>query len=340
MKPVSKYNFPFAIPQRAINLTAICAVSMALAACGGSGGGSEDGGSDTQDLFTDENIDTDGDGLFDQEELLIGTDPTLADTDGNGITDNNEDADGDGVSNFDEILAGTDPAVSDAPTTENVDTDGDELFDSEELNIGTDPNNPDTDGDGIGDAEDDQDNDGLSNLEEILNGTNPIVADNDGTITTPVITACDDTNSSNGDWSDNCQLNNGGTYATSSYTQGVQRILWCQAHGLGFSFDDFADGIFGPNTDRSVREFQTANGLLVDGIVGPETWGALFDTLSVIPGDDVLIDGTTFVAHSIDGCGVRAQFYQEADGIDLLGWRMAAEPGSFDLVDFSTGAPN
>jgi len=35
------------------------------------------------------------------------------------------------------------------------------------------------------------------------------------------------------------------------------------------------DGIFGTLTDRAVRAYQRANGLLVDGIVGPQTWTAL-----------------------------------------------------------------
>ena len=34
------------------------------------------------------------------------------------------------------------------------------------------------------------------------------------------------------------------------------------------------DGIFGANTDAATRAFQTAEGITVDGIVGPETFGA------------------------------------------------------------------
>src|SRR5918999_440007 len=39
-----------------------------------------------------------------------------------------------------------------------------------------------------------------------------------------------------------------------------------------------ADGIFGPQTDTAVRQYQARNGLLVDGIVGPATWGSLFES--------------------------------------------------------------
>lgn len=41
-----------------------------------------------------------------------------------------------------------------------------------------------------------------------------------------------------------------------------------------------ADGDFGPVTHAHVREFQTMNGLTVDGIVGPRTWDLLIKTFN------------------------------------------------------------
>jgi peptidoglycan hydrolase-like protein with peptidoglycan-binding domain len=38
------------------------------------------------------------------------------------------------------------------------------------------------------------------------------------------------------------------------------------------------DGWFGPVTRRAVVRYQRANGLIVDGIVGPQTWGSLNGT--------------------------------------------------------------
>lgn len=39
--------------------------------------------------------------------------------------------------------------------------------------------------------------------------------------------------------------------------------------------DNEIDGIFGPITKQAVEEFQQSAHITVDGIVGPETWGAL-----------------------------------------------------------------
>ncbi len=116
-------------------------------------------------------IDSDGDGLVNSEEIALGTDPDNPDTDGDGLTDGEEvelgtdplvaDTDADGISDGDEVELGTDPL--------NVDTDGDILYDGGELLYGTDPLNPDTDGDGISDGN-----------EVYFYGTDPTNPDTDG----------------------------------------------------------------------------------------------------------------------------------------------------------------
>ncbi|HMV67170.1 MAG TPA: hypothetical protein PKA64_09995 [Myxococcota bacterium] len=77
--------------------------------------------------------DTDADGLPDMEELGLGTDPALADTDGDTLTD------GDEVD-----VRGTDPL--------RRDTDGDTANDGLEVRLGLDPLDPDGDGDGLPDG--------------------------------------------------------------------------------------------------------------------------------------------------------------------------------------------
>jgi len=145
-------------------------------------------------LFPDNDID--GDGLTNEEEERLGTNPYDADTDGDKLTDWYEvtqvgsdprkvDTDGDGLTDFEEAIKyGTRPDL--------VDTDGDGLSDAEEVQrYSTDPLNPDTDGDGLDDGQEimlgtnpnrvDTDGDGLRDGDEFhIHGTNPLLPDSDG----------------------------------------------------------------------------------------------------------------------------------------------------------------
>lgn len=52
------------------------------------------------------------------------------------------------------------------------------------------------------------------------------------------------------------------------------RAIQEQINKRGQTID--ADGYFGPGTEQAVRNFQQAAGLEVDGLVGPDTWAALY----------------------------------------------------------------
>jgi len=117
--------------------------------------------------------DSDGDGLSDALELMIGTLLNDSDTDNDGVSDYDE-------VNFDGDASAYNPATDLNPF--DVDTDGDGVDDATELSVGTDPNeSQDTDSDGIGNnADTDDDNDGLLDAEEINTyGTDPLKTDTD-----------------------------------------------------------------------------------------------------------------------------------------------------------------
>lgn len=136
--------------------------------------------------------DSDGDGLTDDEELNLGTDPEKWNTDGDRIGDGEEielgcdplkdDTDGDGITDGDEMFDhGSNPL--------KADSDEDSLSDYEEVEVfNTSPREKDTDKDGLFDYDEikvhhtdplsaDTDSDGKSDKEEIDNGTDPLVAD-------------------------------------------------------------------------------------------------------------------------------------------------------------------
>jgi hypothetical protein len=100
-------------------------------------------------------VSADRDGLSTFEELVeTGTDPLVADTDGDGLRDGREvrlgtdprrpDTDGDGLDDVREVELGTDPA--------NADTDDDGLDDRREVDGETSATDPDTDGDWLRDG--------------------------------------------------------------------------------------------------------------------------------------------------------------------------------------------
>lgn len=116
--------------------------------------------------------DTDGDGMSDEDEAVVGTNPYSTDTDGDGISD------------FEEIYVyKTNPFA--------LDTDKDSITDVKEIQeYGSNPLVIDSDGDGITDTDEillykssprlaDTDSDGISDKDEIKIGSNPLKADTD-----------------------------------------------------------------------------------------------------------------------------------------------------------------
>jgi hypothetical protein len=140
--------------------------------------------------------DPDADGLGDCAEAGLGTDPNLADSDGDGLADGDElaihstdpldpDSDDDGLSDGDEVgVHATNPL--------DADSDDDGLSDGAEIAThSTDPLDSDSDDDGLSDGDEvgihltapldpDSDDDGLPDGVEVgLHGTNPLDPDTD-----------------------------------------------------------------------------------------------------------------------------------------------------------------
>jgi outer membrane protein OmpA-like peptidoglycan-associated protein len=146
--------------------------------------------------------DADGDGLTNLEESKMGTNPDVADTDGDGVNDADDKC---------PKIAGKDNGCPEVDNS-GPDSDKDGLSDAMEGKIGTNPNNPDSDGDGLNDGEEflgvdspkttaktsgksdakdacdpletgrdcDPDGDGLTNAQEGVLGTDGMNPDSDG----------------------------------------------------------------------------------------------------------------------------------------------------------------
>jgi formylglycine-generating enzyme required for sulfatase activity len=137
--------------------------------------------------FSPDTNDTDDDGFTNYEEIVIhGTNPTLPDTDSDGVKDSMDAF----PLNTSETLDTDDDGIGDNADT---DDDGDGLSDNDEINTHlTNPKRADSDGDGLSDPIElqihltnpnlaDTDNDGLRDGAEVNTyGTFPNVADTDG----------------------------------------------------------------------------------------------------------------------------------------------------------------
>lgn len=143
-----------------------------------------------------EDPDADNDGVNNDDEKAIGTDPLNPDSNGDGVKDGDEDFDKDGKTNAEEseVPSGrvkdndgdgiADPGITDKnnndvadlaegdndgdgiPNSEDPDADGDGVSNDDEIRAGLEPLNPDSDGNGIKDGDEDSDNDGIKNAEE------------------------------------------------------------------------------------------------------------------------------------------------------------------------------
>jgi hypothetical protein len=159
-------------------------------------------GDGSPDVF---DTDDDGDGVNDSDELLIGTNPLLTDSDVDGTDDGNEDFDGDGINNDDESVdSGTvitnddgllgndietalDTDQDGTPDTIDTDDDGDNVSDADEALAGTDSLDPETIV-GTPDGSLDTDGDGISNGDE-SDETLVISTDIDGLPGNDIVTA-------------------------------------------------------------------------------------------------------------------------------------------------------
>lgn len=134
--------------------------------------------------FVEDTSDPDSDGLTNYQEIIThGSNPDLADTDGDGLSDGEEitrgtnpllaDTDGDGLSDGEEITRATNPLLAD--------TDGDGLGDLQEITITlTNPLLADSNANGLSDSLEDTDGDGILSGREVNElGTNPLLPDSD-----------------------------------------------------------------------------------------------------------------------------------------------------------------
>jgi peptidoglycan hydrolase-like protein with peptidoglycan-binding domain len=218
------------------------------------------------------------------------------------------------------------------PNGEDTDADGDGILDTDDQFV-------DLDSDGV------DDNSGNTELETQDEGI-PDTVDQCGE------EPGSDGVSANAQWNDNCWVRMSNTtgegqFANSLYTVGIQRIVYCSGFGEADSYEDFADGNFGPLTEAAVRDYQSSLSITADGEVGRSTWGALQGSLELLSLSELDTDGNALNAYGVDGdrCEDIPLFYQtiraipDTDLVEERGWLLAKNrPNTSETAPFTTSA--
>ncbi|MGQ7847808.1 peptidoglycan-binding domain-containing protein [Granulosicoccus sp. 3-233] len=209
----------------------------------------------------------------------------------------------------------------------------------------------DADGDGIIDLDDefvDLDGDGRDDLTLLTEAELEGDTGNEGEfVEVSADNPCgsesgEDNSSVNAAWNDNCLVERsltGGQFADSLFSVGIQRVLYCSGFGNASSYIAFADGEYGELSEAAAIEFQNAESLTPDGVVGRETWGRLQTRLELlaIAGADETRDTYGFTSGRCAGIPL---FYQEFVNSEAGGWTLARnQPNEAEEIPFSYELP-
>lgn len=98
-----------------------------------------------------------------------------------------------------------------------------------------------------------------------------------------------------------------------------QRLL-----DLGYGVGE-ADSLFGPKTEAAVRAFQALNDVTRDGVIGPETWGVLFDSAAIAYDLHPIVDTQSGLLIGATNAGEWANVDTIGDVVGGRGYRLLGQ---------------